>query len=241
MRKFHLIYILLFLFFYSQAQSTTQTEESKAFNFGATIGMNAVFPVVNSLSVNGIEVDNIRQHYQVGYLASVFCRINIDRFFLQPSLSWHKSESEMTLTFPQDITTIQPLDEDYSTVADLKVRGYSLQMPIMVGLHIIKQAPYSLSFMVGPSIKYNYDTLYSATYSNSTHEFSNDDSPFEIGIAAGIGVSIWRLFFDFSYEFGINKVQSDFKDKQLIQPEIPNNLRIDKRTNMMSFSLGLLF
>lgn len=147
----------------------------------------------------------------------------------------------MSLTFPQYITTTQALEESTSTVANLKIKGYSLQMPIMVGVHIIKQAPYSLSFMVGPNVKYNYDTLYSATYSGSTHDFSSDDSPFEIGIAAGIGVSIWRLFFDFSYEFGLNKAQSDFKDKQPQQPEVAKNLRLDKRTNMMSFSLGFLF
>lgn len=241
MRKGYLIHLLLFLFLYAQAQNTMQIEEGKAFNFGATVGMNAIFPVINSFTVNGVDVENVRQHYEVGYLASVFCRINIDRYFLQPSFSWYKSESEMTLLFPQSIPTADNFTENTASMADLRIKSYSLQVPIMVGVHIIKQAPYSLSFMVGPSFKYHYNTTYSATYLNTTRDFSNDDKPLELGIAAGIGVSLWQLFFDFSYEFGINQVQSDFKEKQVQTPEIANNLRIDKRTNMMSFSLGFLF
>ena len=59
-------------------------------------------------------------------------------------------------------------------------------------------------------------------------------------IAAGLGVSIWRLFLDFSYEFGLNEVASDFREIGT-EANQKGTLNIEKRTNIMSFSLGFLF
>ena len=57
----------------------------------------------------------------------------------------------------------------------------------------------------------------------------------------GRRVSIGRLFFDFVYEFGLNQVESDFEKVNNPVPEINYDINIDKRTNVMSISLGVLF
>lgn len=57
----------------------------------------------------------------------------------------------------------------------------------------------------------------------------------------GCRVSIGRLFFDFVYEFGLNQVESDFEKVNNPVPEINYDINIDKRTNVMSISLGVLF
>lgn len=66
-----------------QAQKFIQIED-KAFNFGAKVGVNSTFPIVNSLRIDDVEAENIRLQYKVGYQASIFCRINIDRFLSSP-------------------------------------------------------------------------------------------------------------------------------------------------------------
>ena len=76
---------------------------------------------------------------------------------------------------------------------------------------------------------------------DSPREFEDDNTPFGIGIAAGLGVSIWRLFLDFSYEFGLNEVASDFREIGKNEANPKGTLNIEKRTNIMSFSLGFLF
>ena len=68
------------------AQSILRMEEKK-FNFGAKVGFNATLPVVNSLRVLDFEANQFQTSYQVGYLAAIFFRFNIQRFYIQPSPS----------------------------------------------------------------------------------------------------------------------------------------------------------
>jgi len=111
----------------------------------------------------------------------------------------------------------------------------------MVGYYLVKEGPYALSMMFGPNIKYNYKTRYSTDMTDRPREFEDDNTPFGISIAAGLGVSIWRLFLDFSYEFGLNEVASDFREIGKTEANQKGALSIEKRTNIMSFSLGFLF
>ena len=68
MKKVYLIGALLSFGLLAEAQSFMRFED-KAFNFGAKVGFNATFPVINSLSINGKEAENIDIEYKVGYLA----------------------------------------------------------------------------------------------------------------------------------------------------------------------------
>lgn len=212
--------------------------DDKAFNFGAKVGVNSTFPVINSLTIDEVEAENIDIHYKVGYQASVFCRINIDRFFIQPDLSWYRTEGELRFSMPKaesDLTGNNTPKTDL-----LQIKTSSLEMPVMIGYYLVKEAPYALSIMVGPKLKYNYKSNYTTYFSEITQEYVNDSTPFGLGIATGLGVSIARLFFEFTYEFGLNQVESDFKDKSSQVPT-GRNISIDKRTNVLSFSLGFLF
>lgn len=105
----------------------------------------------------------------------------------------------------------------------------------------MKKGPYGLSLMVGPKLKYNYKIAYTVESSTTHVEYVNDNTPFGVNIATGVGVSIGRLFFDFVYEFGLNQVESDFEKVNNPVPEINYDINIDKRTNVMSISLGVLF
>lgn len=234
---------LLLLFMFSlgisvQAQKFISIED-KAFNFGAKVGFNSTFPIVNSLRIDDVEAENIRLQYKVGYQASVFCRINIDRFFIQPDLSWYRTEGDILFSLPETETT-GALTSQSSESDQLKLKSSSLELPVMIGYYLVKEGPYALSLMVGPKFRYNYKLRYTTHFSEVTNEYINDNTPFGIGIATGLGVSIWRLFFEFTYEFGLNQIESDFKDKSSQSP-VERNISLDKRTNMMSFSLGFLF
>ncbi len=229
--------ILLLLTFSSltYGQSKLFVEKDKIFNFGFTAGLRSSLPVVNSLTIDGIEAENLQVHYRVGYQGSVFCRLNIDRIFLQPSISWQHSSSEIRFSLPSEIENTQDLFSNR-----LKLRHESIEVPVLVGYKIIKESPYGLSLMIGPKFKYNYNTKYTFNFENSMNRFSNDSNEIDINIVMGVGVSIWRLFFDFTYEFGLNKMDSDFKNLNPVEASI-TDITIDKRMNVMSFSLGLLF
>lgn len=212
--------------------------DDKAFNFGAKVGVNSTFPVINSLTIDDVEAENISLQYKVGYQASIFCRINIDRFFIQPDLSWYRTEGELHFSMPTPESNLT--NNNNPQTDQLLLKTSSLEMPVMIGYYLVKEAPYALSIMVGPKLKYNYKSNYTTYSSEITNEYVNDSTPFGLGIATGLGVSIARLFFEFTYEFGLNQVESDFRDKS---SQIPTgrNISIDKRTNVLSFSLGFLF
>lgn len=224
----------------SGAQKFMQMED-KAFNFGAKVGYNATFPVVNSLVIDGNRVGDVSIQYKVGYLAAIFCRVNIDRFFLQPSLAWHKSEGELYFNLPVS-SPLEDATEVYEKKDRLKMTTRSLEVPVMIGYSLVKKRPYGLSIMAGPKFKYNYKVVYESTLSGVTEEYTNNHAPFGINIATGVGVSIWRLFFDFIYEFGLNQTETDFKSasKEGTTTTL-HDMRIDKRTNVMSIALGFLF
>ena len=236
MKKVYLIGALLSFGLLAEAQSFMRFED-KAFNFGAKVGFNATFPVINSLSINGKEAENIDIEYKVGYLAAVFCRVNIERFFLQPSFSWHRSEGNIRFSIPQSLPENNMLSWQTNTAIQKKVNDYL----VMVGYNLVKKGPYGLSLMVGPKLKYNYKIAYTVESSTTHVEYVNDNTPFGVNIATGVGVSIGRLFFDFVYEFGLNQVESDFEKVNNPVPEINYDINIDKRTNVMSISLGVLF
>lgn len=215
--------------------------EDKAFNFGAKVGFNATFPVLNSLSINGKEAENIDIEYKVGYLAAIFCRVNIERFFLQPSFSWHRSEGNIRFTIPQTLSEENFQNNTMVSSDLLMMKTNSLEVPIMVGYNLVKNGPYGLSLMIGPKFKYNYKLAYTVESSSTQIDYVNENTPFGLNIATGVGVSIGRLFFDFVYEFGLNQVESDFERVDNPVPEINYDINIDKRVNVMSISLGFLF
>ena len=242
MKKIYLLLLIIPFCFPVNAQRFIEIKD-KTFNWGGKVGMNAAFPIVNSMTIDDVEMEDIRPQYKVGYQASIFARVNIDRFYIQPSLTWQYSEGDIRFNIPQEESILPdgPVSQNPVSKNKITYKAATLELPVMVGYYLVKEGPYALSMMFGPNIKYNYKNRYNTNLTDTPREFVDNSTPFGISLAAGLGVNIWRLFFDFSYEFGLNEVASDFR-------EIGNNgvskegaLSIDKRTNIMSFSLGFLF
>ena len=71
-KKISFILILFSFCFQAKAQKFITNYEEKTFNWGGKIGLNAAIPIVESITINGIEMENINQQYKVGYEASIF-------------------------------------------------------------------------------------------------------------------------------------------------------------------------
>lgn len=245
MKKFYLILLALSFYSLANAQIFFSEFKDKTFNWGGKLGVNALFPIVESLTINDVEMEDVRMQYKVGYQATLFARINLKRFYLQPSVAWQYTKGDIRFNIPQSSFENNIANENlYQNLVSKNQIAYkaaTLELPIMVGYYIIKEGPFALSVMLGPNLKYNYKTHYSTNLTDQARKFEDDNTPFGIGIATGVGVSIWRLFLDFNYEFGLNEVVSDFHEIGNSQNVTQGVLRIDKRTNIMSFSLGFLF
>lgn len=233
-------FILLLIFFAFSMQSQVNKEEQENFNFGLNLGFNASFPIVNFLTIDGVEAENVNLQYKVGYLASVFCRINVDRFFIQPGISLHHSEGDILYSLPDELLLTDTKSAVSYTSERLNITVNSIEVPILIGYNLVKESPYCLSFLVGPKIKYNYSTDYTTEVNPELFELVNESSPYGLNAMAGVSFSIWRMFFDFSYECGINQTKTDFKNKLSLLPS-QSSMRLENRTNKMSFSIGVLF
>lgn len=238
MNKGCLLSLFLVLCFSLQAQSFREYK-TKTFNWGAKIGFNSSVPVINSLTVDEIAAEDINTEYKVGFMASLFCRINFEKFFIQPGLSWHQTESLFAFELPSKDNIAGDVAPP-AVKEKIKLKNKSVDLPVMIGYNIVKQGPYALSLMVGPKIKYNYEISYSSETNPGEGEYTSDNTPFGLNLVTGLGVSVWRLFFDFNYEFGLNKTESNFKEKISSRPANANVI-VNKRSNLMSFSIGFLF
>ena len=244
-KKICLIFILISFSFQGKAQSFITNYKEKTFNWGGKIGLNASIPIVKSITIKGIEMENINQQYKVGYEASIFARLNIQHFYIQPAFTWQYTQGEIRFNIPTEIDA-NSLPGEFSfqnvgTQSLITYKAATLIIPVKIGYYIIKGGPFALSLMFGPNLKYNYKTHYSTNLTDQARKFEDDNTPFGLGLETGVGVSIGRLFFDFNYEFGLNEVTSNFYETGKNKTNSYNILRIEKRTNTMRFSLGFLF
>jgi hypothetical protein len=237
MKKLLLLITLLSAF---SAFSTAQHHRIKggknrlAFDWGAKVGFNSSLPIINSLNVNGQEIENVQVQYNVGYMASLFWRVNLGRVFLQPSVSWHRTSSDLQY----DISAFDP-SVDRLTMERIKVKTQSIAFPMLIGYSIVKEGPFGLSMTAGPNISYNYDTSFRTSHDDYHNSYGSSDKSC-VSLVTGVGVKLWGLYFDFTYEFGLNRTESDFKNTSDIYMP-PLDMSIDSRTNMIGFSLGFLF
>jgi len=232
--------LLLLSFFAFTLQSQVKTEKQKEFNFGLNLGFNASFPIVNSLTIDGVAAENVNLQYKVGYLVSAFCRINMNRFFIQPGVSLHHSEGNINYSLPDDLLLTDFKSAVPYSSERLNISTYSIETPVLIGFNLVKEYPYSLSFQAGPKIKYTYSSEYTPGVNPESLELINENSPYGVNAMAGVSFSIWRMFFDFYYEYGITQTTTDFKN-QLSPLPYKSTMQLENRTNKMSFSFGVLF
>lgn len=213
---------------------------ARPFNWGAKVGFNSAVPVISRFTIEGNEVENREIEYKVGLLASVFCRVNVDRFFIQPAVEWTSSQYDLSFSFPpgNDLSGMDGEALPASEHRRMKMRSFGV--PVLIGYYLIKEGPYGLSLMAGPKVKYDYKNDFLSYTVAGKRTYTSDNNPWNVGIVTGVGVSIGRLFFDFTYEFGLGRVESAFLEKAASEPLL-QQVRIDKRIDRMSFSLGFLF
>lgn len=213
-------------------------KQNTSFNWGAKVGFSSVLPVINTFTIEDIPIES-HVEYKVGYMAALFCRVNFERFFLQPSFAWQTTESRFNFNMPDEVEPLKAMPtRQMSDQFNLKI--HALTFPVMIGYNIVKEKPFALSIMAGATVNYNYRIQYTTNLDYYSDKYTTDDTKFRVNLLGGIGVTLWQMFFDFTYEVGINHRETNFKR---IGDNLPlaGNIVLDKRLNMLGFSLGVLF
>lgn len=247
MKKYITTLLLAFVSLISYSQEMKDKQgfiyiKDKQYNVGFRIGFNSQLPIIHEFSVNDKTIEDFQQQYKVGYLAAVSLRINFGRTFLNPTVSWYYSESELNFTIP-----VSPIDGSEDLIYQsyygnhISTTSSSLDIPILVGYDFVKSNPYRLSFMLGPKFKYFFKNKYDIGIKDSQSAFFMEDNvPYCLNLVAGVDVTIGRLFLDFTYELGLTRINSTF-GFETVGSAAPSIISYDRRANSLSFALGVLF
>lgn len=214
-------------------------------NFGAKGGFTSSLFLVSDLTINGVIINEVQNNYKIGYFASLFMRINLDRHFLQPEISY--TINRCNITFEKPLPDNAP-ENAVGELASITSSIHSFEIPVMYGYNIIKQGPYNMAIFGGPKIRYIWDKKSKITFENfDQQEIVEELYPLNFSFTAGVSISISRIFFDFRYDIGLHNISKSISYRpafdETVGDEVSpiNQIRFHRRDNVLSFSLGVFF
>lgn len=232
--------ILLWLCIATVTASAQGTEHTKWFDWGIKAGVNAPYIDIRKFEVNGIEKETPTVQSKVGYFFALFSRINLRKHYIQLEASTHYTRSEV-------ITDLSAFCDNISTGVnpnvEIEINRRTIEVPLLYGYNFVKKRPYELALFLGPKIRYTIDRSDDDTKSNNNSiAFHEDAKPITTCIVLGLGTRISNLLLDVRYEFGLDNISKSASYK-LNSPtgETSGCMVLNRRMNLMSFSLGLIF
>lgn len=216
----------------------------KKVNFGVKGGFNSSMMLINELTINGNAITNIQNEYKIGYFASVFMRINFDRHFLQPELSYNINRCEIQFSEPKDESNLISTPTQYA----ISSRISCFELPILYGYNFVQEGPYQMAVFGGPKLRYIWGKHTNNTFYNFPQaDIGEEMYPFNFSFTLGIAVTISRVFFDFRYDIGLHNISKNISytpidlSNESFNVSNENQIHFRRRYNTLSFSLGLYF
>ncbi len=212
---------------------------TKPVNWGLKGGFNSSMYLVSDFKIRDVTIDEIQTNYKIGVFASVFMRMNMQKHFIQPELSYNINKCE--ITFDKLGSQHPDIEPDYVSVNSTL---HTMKLPVLYGYNFIKQGPYGMAFFLGPELKYYWNKRSRIQFSNfDQQEIEEKLYPFNISATVGVAVNISNIFFDFRYEQGLRNISRRVTYENITvegEKEI-STIMLRRRENVLSFSFGVMF
>lgn len=238
MKKFILLSLLCSLTLITSAQNSPKTESTyKRFNFGVKTGFTSAIFLSTKFKIGDQKVQQIQNNYKVGFTGSIFMRYNIKSHYIQPEVGYYINRCQVYFDKNGEQQGSNP---EYST---LRSEMHSIDIPLLYGYNFIKEDIYGMSFFIGPKLRYILDGQSNMKYINFNQQGIKEDfKRFNYGFTGGIAVYISKIFFDFRYEQMLNDISKGVTyDKSVTAPQYQQDLKLNRRDHILSFSLGVMF
>ena len=206
-------------------------------NYGIKGGFSSTFYEVNNFMVAQRPIHEFIAKSEISSFYTVFARINIKRHYIQTEGSYNISN--YSIEFDKDLwdSSAQPHE---SSIISTKIVG--LEVPLYYGYHVLKEGPYGMSLYFGPKAKFILTDYSNHTFENSPYKTLEEDIyPINFSLMAGLGINISRIFFDFSFEYGLHNISKGFNTTDAGNSFSTNSLVFNRRKNVLSFSIGFMF
>lgn len=239
MKRLGLLLVFVLFALSSSAQVNKKNKYDKKVNFGIKGGFNTAMYFVDEFKIKDITITDIQNNYKVGHFAALFLRFNMKKSFIEPELSYHVSKGE--ISFDKNGSQHPDIEPDY---ASINSTIHTIEVPVLYGYNFVKSGPYGMALFGGPKLKYVWNK-------KSTIEFNNFDQkgieeklfPINLSLVTGVGVNISNIFFDFRYEIGLRNISESVKYVESTNEGTVDvaNMVFKRRSNLLSFSLGVIF
>jgi hypothetical protein len=199
-------------------------------NWGFKVGLNA--NAVRYLSgVRGEEkLNNLSFRNRTGVTTTGFLRINFERFFIQPEVSWN--------TLDKNILFSLSSEESSTQVIELSFKTQTVNASGLIGYNITKTGPFLFNVYAGTSLHYKYDARYTILPSKSEYyDFNPGRNAFGV---VGFSMNIANAHFDIRYALGILPTDIDF-NQIAYKPDRLEGVILHKGENLLGFSFGVMF
>jgi hypothetical protein len=217
--------------------SHAQQKGSSSINYGVKGGFSSTIYEVKELAVAGAPINNYIAKSEISSFYTAFARVNMKRHYLQTEVSYNISNYTINFSTNQFNPSAQPHDK--STIGT-KIIG--LEVPLYYGYHILQNGPYGLSFYIGPKAKFTITDFSRHTFDNFPYtEIKENINPINFSCMIGLGINISRVFFDFSFEYGLHNISNGFTTIDLEEYSSCEDFIFDRRKNVLSFSIGFMF
>ena len=209
-----------------------EKEQQLKFNFGAKVGFQAIAYNNPEFEIEGYEFDSNTLHSnKIGYTVAPFARLTKDKLYVQAETVFGIARHSFDFKATDNSNSLIPNQTTYN------LRTICLQVPIVVGYHIIQEGKYQMSLFTGPKTKFVFTAHSNQEFKHFKYENLEEVLKkrcyyWEIGL----GVKIGYVFFDFIYDWGITKAS-----EYIISTTDNRKFRSDRRDHIFSFSVGMIF
>lgn len=239
------LFLIFIITLFSESYSKNSISENEkspnwhTFNIGARAGFNSSMFLVSKFKIQDVTIEDFQNNYQLGYFASLFMRFNMKRHYLQPEIAYNISKSE--ISFDKLGAQHPDIEPDYAT---LRSTINSFDIPLLYGYHIVKNGPYGLALFGGPKFRYIWQKKNRITFDNFDLKDINEELyPINFSVTVGVAITISRVFFDFRYEQNIHNISKSvtYESTTPSGNSKTNFIKLNRREQALSFSLGLFF
>ena len=144
--------ILFFAMIVPCCLAAQENEKQLKFNFGAKAGFQAIAYNNPEFEIEGYEFDTNTLHSnKIGYTVAPFIRLTNKKLYVQAETVFGIARHSF------DFKEVDENDNSSSIVANqttYNLRTICLQVPIVVGYHIIQEGKYQMSLFTGPKTKF---------------------------------------------------------------------------------------
>jgi len=202
------------------------------FLYGVKISASSAATNPYKIAVGSIGLKEYRIDSQVGTSLMLNGGVGFGQFRILSGIGLDYSRSTIYVDFNSFEGSNLQADEGC-----LSVEMKDLMIPLKLDYTLIDQEPYRLSVFAGPKARLVLPGSYDSDFQQFPAEgLKEEPSTLMMSGAIGIGVQTGRTFFEFELEHSFSNLSDGIMDRN----GHPSGIVIDRKLNIMTFSVGIL-